>query len=177
MLAEAQHETQISIETTGSVRRLTETRELVLFRSAQEAILNARRHGKALKVSVQVAFQPTQVLLTVQDDGIGFKTPIELSVLAIQGHYGLIGIHERLQYLDGTLTFSSQMGVGTCVEITIPLAHDMQPNGLARDPVCSTLVAPQQAYGSFEYDGDRYYFCCPVCQGAFQKNPTVYIEK
>jgi len=176
VLAESQTEVQVKVETSGSIRRLTEIQELTLFRSAQEAILNARRHGHAQHVIVQMSYQPDKVQLIVEDDGTGFAVPGSLSSLSLHGHYGLIGIRERLQTLDGTLNISSQPGDGTRLVIRLCMAAVAQPNGLVRDPVCSALLAPQQAYASVEQDGQRYYFCCPVCQGAFQANPTVYIS-
>jgi YHS domain-containing protein len=50
-----------------------------------------------------------------------------------------------------------------------------QPAETVRDPVCGALIHPQQAYGSVVYNEQRYYFCCPVCQGAFQRNPEAYL--
>jgi YHS domain-containing protein len=78
--------------------------------------------------------------------------------------------------LDGSFQINSQLGTGTQIEITIPLKENPQPGEVVRDPVCSALIQPQQAYSSLEYGGQRYYFCCPVCEGAFQTNPNVYLQ-
>ena len=175
VLAEARRDVEVRIETTGSVRRLTETHELTLFRSAQEAILNAQRHGHAQHTMVQVNYQPNAVHMVIQDDGIGFTVPDSLNSLPIHGHYGLIGIRERLQNLDGKLTITSQPGNGTRLDIRLCLAQGIQPEGIVRDPVCSALIMPQQAYASLVHNSQRYYFCCPVCQGAFQADPMTYL--
>jgi YHS domain-containing protein len=69
----------------------------------------------------------------------------------------------------------SQPKQGTELIVTLPLSAVGQPTERVRDPVCGALIAPQQAYGSVEHQGQRYYFCCPVCQGAFQSNPEMYL--
>jgi YHS domain-containing protein len=43
--------------------------------------------------------------------------------------------------------------------------------------VCRALIEPQQAYGSTLHEGETYFFCCPVCHGAFQKDPNLYLNK
>jgi len=74
------------------------------------------------------------------------------------------------------LTIESKIGIGTTIRAFIPIGHQSQPENLVRDPVCSALIEPRQAYASTVYGDDTYYFCCPVCQGAFQSNPEVYAE-
>lgn len=70
----------------------------------------------------------------------------------------------------------SQPGKGTSISVDLPCIETSQPSDVVHDPVCSALVKPHQAYGSVQYENEWYYFCCPVCQGAFQKNPTLYLE-
>ena len=54
------------------------------------------------------------------------------------------------------------------------MGYKVQPDDVVRDPVCSALIQPEEAYASLDYQGQRYYFCCPVCQGAFQAEPGAY---
>jgi YHS domain-containing protein len=115
------------------------------------------------------------VNLNITDDGIGFSQPEKLELLAEAGHYGMVGIAERVQSLDGTLNIKSAPKQGVQLHITLPVSAANQPMETVRDPVCSTIIQPQQAYGSVVYEGERYYFCCPVCQGAFQRQPEAYI--
>ena len=61
------------------------------------------------------------------------------------------------------------------MSIYLPLAVSNQPSETVRDPVCGALIHPQQAYGSVVHQQQRYYFCCPVCQGAFQRSPGTYL--
>lgn len=99
------------------------------------------------------------------------EMPERVECLADQGHYGLLGIYERVRSLNGTVQVFSTVGHGTRLQIEIPYETRNQP----ADPVCTAVIQPDQAYGSVEYQGEPYYFCCPVCQGAFQKEPELYL--
>ena len=175
MEAEKMPELPVSIGVTGVQRRLSEVQELALFRAAQEVLHNAQRHSQAAKVELTVGYQPEGVSLSVADDGCGFALPAHLSDLVQQRHYGLIGLEERIHTLGGKVTINSAVGMGTTVEVFLPSSEVSQPDQRVRDPVCSALLEPQQAYGSATYGGETYYFCCPVCQGAFQKDPLLYL--
>jgi signal transduction histidine kinase/YHS domain-containing protein len=176
MLAESTHQANVEIATIGVARRLSEMKELVFFRSAQEAIWNAIRHGQASHIKLQIEYCPDNTKMIIQDNGIGFDVPQNLDMLSSQGHFGLVGMSERIQHLEGSLKIGSQAGNGTRIEITIPVQETIQPDGIVRDPVCSALIEPNQAYSSVTYEGERYYFCCPVCEGAFQASPVSYLH-
>ncbi|MCA0454048.1 MAG: histidine kinase [Chloroflexi bacterium] len=174
MLAENSPQAQIHVTVEGIERRLNEEYELTFFRIAQEAVTNAQRHGGAKVIAIKVGYEPQQIVLTIEDDGSGFAMPKDFSQLAANGHYGLLGIHERVQGLRGTLQMLQLRPKGTQIKIAIPTAEVEQPDRVVHDPVCKAEIKPHQAYGSIHYEGKSYYFCCPVCQGAFQQNPTDY---
>ncbi|MBZ0309301.1 MAG: YHS domain-containing protein [Anaerolineae bacterium] len=176
VLAEGTSGAQVQVEIFGAARRLSETRELVLFRSAQEAVWNAVRHGQAKHIRISVAYHPEDTHLTIEDDGCGFEPPQQMAVLSANGHFGLVGISERVEHLEGRLQLTSQPGTGTRIEIVLPVEETVQPGNVVRDPVCSAVILPQQAYASLLHEGERYYFCCPVCEGAFQTNPAIYLQ-
>lgn len=169
-------EAKIKLTTKGDPRRLDEAQELALFRAVQEALRNIVRHSKATHIQIDADYQPQGVSLQVQDDGCGFRPPSHLGDLAFQKHYGLLGIQERITGLGGSLTIESQTGKGTSLKVYLPTSTENQPNDRVRDPVCSALIESQQAYSSISYRGETYYFCCPVCQGAFQKDPDLYLN-
>lgn len=169
-----QPETRLSI--TGNPRRLDEARELTLFRAAQEALTNVTRHSRADRVEVKLDYRDHEVLLSVVDNGQGFHPPQNVGDLTLANRYGLLGIHERVTNLHGRVTLQSDTEHGTTLEVCLPTVEVAQPEHLVRDPVCSALIEPQQAYGSLIYEQSTYYFCCPVCQGAFQKDPAAYHE-
>jgi len=165
---------EVKLTTQGEIRRLNEQHELTLFRAAQEALRNITRHSQARHIQIDVDYQSQGVLLQIKDDGCGFKPPPQLGDLAFQHHYGLLGIQERVMSLDGQFKIDSQPGKGTILNIYLPTITHNQPDARVRDPVCSASIEPQQAYGSVLYEGETHYFCCPVCQGAFQKDPNLY---
>jgi PAS domain S-box-containing protein len=89
-----------------------------IFRILQEALSNARKHGKARCVEVTFTREDHLLRLSIQDDGAGFD-PAQLS-LASENHFGLRFMHERAQELGGSLAVISQPGQGTRVSLEIP---------------------------------------------------------
>lgn len=102
----------------GKERRTDDHLEICLFRVAQEALNNVVKHAQASSVRIRVEFAPAAVIVIIEDDGIGFAEQTEESGV---GHFGLLGMRERLQLLNGTLTIKSMKGHGTKVLITAPV--------------------------------------------------------
>jgi signal transduction histidine kinase/YHS domain-containing protein len=167
----------VKLTIEGHPRRLNEAQELALFRCAQEALSNARRHSQAKEALLRLSYYPQTVQMAISDNGKGFTVPGQLTDLADGGHYGLMGVQERVKQLDGTLEIRSALSKGTYIRVEIPSEPIPQPEDAVRDPVCSAVIQPQQAYASSLHDGERYYFCCPICQGAFQKEPERYTHR
>jgi signal transduction histidine kinase/YHS domain-containing protein len=175
MLGQDEPALTIRVETAGAERRLDASLELALFRVAQEAIHNAWRHGGATEITLNVGFYANRLTLSARDNGKGFSPPKHFDVLARDAHYGLLGMQERVANLNGTLSITSEPGCGAEVRVDVPLQRIEQPAASVRDPVCGAVIEPDKAYGSVEHDGQRHYFCCPVCQGAFRQNPNLYL--
>lgn len=106
---------------SGQARRLPSEVELSLFRVAQEALTNAWKHAQAPKVEVNLRFGKEAVKLTVSDRGRGFEVPERLGTLAEAGHFGLVGMRERMELVGGTLRVVSGPGQGTTVVAWVPL--------------------------------------------------------
>ena len=105
-----------------------------LFRIAQESITNAIEHGGASRVDVTLGLPDGDgdIVLDIQDNGTGFPwggSQPDLSALADDGHFGLVGMHERVAAIGGTLTLSSDglQGEGAHVHVTLP---DVRRTGL-----------------------------------------------
>lgn len=163
----------LEVQVQGATRRLDERLELALFRCAQEAISNSQKHSHSQQVWLEVGYLPDAVTLKTRDEGVGFAFS-SVGAFACQGHYGLLGMQERVERLNGTLHLYSAINQGTAIEIRLPTQGQTQPHDTVRDPVCSALLAPQEAYSSLNHAGQAYFFCCAVCQGAFQNNPERY---
>lgn len=101
----------------GVPRRLAGDRELMLFRIGQAALNNVLRHAKARSASVELAFLPDRVRLTIIDDGVGFDPPDDVAELAAGGKLGLLGMRERAELANAQLTIASAWGEGTRITV------------------------------------------------------------
>ncbi len=84
--------------------------------ASREAIYNALLHANPRHVEVHARFEEESVTVTVADDGSGFETTGSIP----QGHYGLVGIEERIKRLGGDVTVKSGLSLGTTVCIYVP---------------------------------------------------------
>lgn len=109
------------LEVVGGQRRLSPEVELVLFRIAQEALTNVRKHSGATQVVTTVEFCNGTVKLTVRDNGRGFRLPGQAREFVEAGKLGLTGMVERAELAGGTLTVHSGSGQGTTVQAEIPV--------------------------------------------------------
>ena len=109
---------EIAVQTVGEVRRLPAAIEHELLRVAQEAVTNAVKHGAAACIDVELAFPSGEARLRVRDDGRGFDPQIERGK---PGHFGLIGMQERVTKLGGSLKITSAPARGTTLEAIVPL--------------------------------------------------------
>ena len=87
---------------------------------AREALYNALRHGRPKTVRVDVEFAQDACIVKITDDGTGFDT-VAVST-SPSGHYGLIGIRERVERIGGRFTLDSRVGAGTRLIIEVPRA-------------------------------------------------------
>jgi len=90
-------------------------------RIAQELMRNAFQHSGARQIEAEIRYDKDQLRLRLSDDGKGID-PIDLEQSSRPGHWGLPGVRERAQSIESRLTFWSQAGVGTEVELTVPAA-------------------------------------------------------
>ena len=117
---EEQHSVAANIRVLGEQHRLPDEAELALFRIAQEALNNVRKHSGASAVEVTVDFRGGGITMVVADNGSGYEIPSSTSDLAASGKLGIIGMQERARLLGGTLVVNSEPGTGTRVLVTVP---------------------------------------------------------
>jgi PAS domain S-box-containing protein len=109
-----------NIRVLGEQHRLPDEAELALFRIAQEALNNVRKHSDATAVELTVDFRGGGIILIVADNGEGFEPPKTTGDLAASGKLGIIGMQERVRLLGGTLAVHSEPGGGTHLVVTVP---------------------------------------------------------
>jgi signal transduction histidine kinase len=121
----ALHGVEAIVTTTGPPRPIPAEAELVLLRTAQEALANVARHAGAAAVRLTLSYIGDQVTLDVRDDGSGF-VPVPRPAAApldgpLRGGFGLTAMRERVEGLAGTLVIESEPGAGTTVSASLPV--------------------------------------------------------
>jgi signal transduction histidine kinase len=114
---------QVSYEVRGAPRRIAPDVGLAVYRTAQEALANARKHAPGAAVAVTLSFGGHATSLRVVNgappaapgDEAGPGAPLA----ATGGGYGLTGLTERAELLGGTLQAGPDAG-GWVVELTVP---------------------------------------------------------
>ncbi len=101
--------------TGGSARDLGADGRLTLYRVTQEALTNIRKHARAGRVEIRLAYEPSGTRLTIEDFGTCRERPAPAGGTG----YGLSGMKERAELLGGTLTAAPTTG-GFCVELWVP---------------------------------------------------------
>jgi ligand-binding sensor domain-containing protein/signal transduction histidine kinase len=89
------------------------SRELLMV--VREAVYNSVLHGNARHIDIQVRYEPERLALAVVDDGRGFDT----CTAPAEGHYGIIGMRERMERVGGVLNMRSAAHSGTRVELIV----------------------------------------------------------
>ena len=108
----------LSFLVQGAARKLGNVLEHHLLRVCEEALANVLKHAQATRVEVVLDFTSNEVQLQIRDNGCGFEpTSWEVSK---RGHFGLLGIKERVASLFGMLSVDSAPGKGTRLLATIP---------------------------------------------------------
>ncbi|MEH7225038.1 sensor histidine kinase [Bacillus sp. JJ1566] len=108
-------DTTISFTFIGSEQRIPSKFEVALFRLVQEAVQNALKHAEAREIAVKLEISRNHVTVIVKDNGKGFDIREKK-----KDSFGLIGMRERVDLLDGHLTIDSSVGAGTIVMIQVP---------------------------------------------------------
>ncbi|MDF2684274.1 MAG: degS [Brevibacillus sp.] len=111
-------ESSIDLVVFGVEPPLRSSVKAAIFRLVQECLNNVEKHARANSVQVKLEFVQDSLSLVVKDDGVGFDLEKRL---ANGGSFGLLGMKERVQLLEGSVDLQSAPGDGTKVIFQIPL--------------------------------------------------------
>lgn len=101
----------------GEPRTVHEKVALALYRAVQEGLTNVRKHAHASRVDVELDFsQPDKIRLSIRDDGTG--------AVDTSSGFGLVGIRERVHLLGGDCRIETQVGMGFCLEVSVPVVEE-----------------------------------------------------
>jgi NarL family two-component system sensor histidine kinase YdfH len=95
---------------------LPDTVKETLARTVAEALVNIANHARAKNVEVNIRMKEESLSVTIQDDGRGFEASSIPS-----GHYGILGMKERIRLVNGNFEIQSQNGKGTVLKIEVPV--------------------------------------------------------
>lgn len=112
---------KLEIHEEGPVVELDDATATVLFKSARELLFNVVKHAGANEAHVSIGMERNQIVLTVEDNGRGFTSPVHDEDFSPAEGFGLFGIKERLLDLDGKMEIESEPERYTKVVIKAPL--------------------------------------------------------
>jgi PAS domain S-box-containing protein len=118
----AAHPLEIDFEAENLPRDLPKDISLCLFRVTQESLQNVIKHSGAASARVSVKLENGEVRLSVCDNGKGFNPSATKAKEAL----GLISIDERVRAVKGEAKVISEVGVGTTIEVHVPVGNDSE---------------------------------------------------
>ena len=118
LFSEWQDRTGIPVDAAivGQNQRLNGVLETTIYRIIQECLSNVERHARATKVSVLIESGRDEIIVVVEDNGIGMRNPTPDH----RQHLGLLGIRERVDLHGGSLLIETEEGQGTSIFVRIP---------------------------------------------------------
>ncbi len=105
---------------------LEEQTSLALFRVYQEAVNNIIRHSEATKSWITYRVFKGHVTLEIRDNGKGIADKQDIVTLTNHKHFGLAGMSERVQAIQGQMEIISQAGHGTIIKVSVPIMQKEQ---------------------------------------------------
>ncbi|SNX52817.1 sensor histidine kinase [Thermoanaerobacterium sp. RBIITD] len=113
-------ETGINVELSvfSDYKRLNPEIEITCYRVIQEALTNIYKHSKANNAIVKLEFGDCFISIIIKDDGVGFNSD------TYENGFGLLGMRERVQILNGKFEVNSSLNEGTQIYVSIPLGGD-----------------------------------------------------
>ncbi|MDH3761743.1 MAG: sensor histidine kinase, partial [Gammaproteobacteria bacterium] len=119
--------TGVSIAISGDEHstKLSEEMNIVVFQAARELLVNIAKHAQASRVVVNWRHNEDSVVLTIEDNGVGFDAESSQVRLASEGGFGLFALRERLKLMGAELDIKSS-DQGTRVNITAPVDIEQQ---------------------------------------------------
>jgi signal transduction histidine kinase len=116
-----------------------------VFSIAREALTNVRKHARAHDVSIDMRRSSGEVVLRIKDDGVGFEADLLSRGRERWPHFGLAGMRERAESVGGRVSWRSQPGAGTEVELHVPVGGTTRRHALERStPLHGTRRSPSR---------------------------------
>lgn len=111
----------VDFQADGEALPLSPEMNITLFRIIQEAVNNISRHAHAQHAFILLGMEGDEVILDIKDDGIGFQVAGNTAEAIYLNHWGLAGIQERINLVNGQMVVESAPGKGTHLQVRAPL--------------------------------------------------------
>ncbi|WP_164218326.1 sensor histidine kinase [Virgibacillus sp. YIM 98842] len=112
------NDTEINFTPIGEDKRLNQKYEVAFFRLIQEAVQNAVKHAESTLIDVKLEIGKKNLSMLIKDNGKGFDPTLKRDK-----SFGLIGMRERVEMLEGKFNIDSKPGKGTMIFIQVPYQH------------------------------------------------------
>ncbi|WP_174614283.1 sensor histidine kinase [Virgibacillus ihumii] len=109
------NDAEITFSSAGEQKRLNQKYEIAIFRLVQEAVQNAIKHADSTCIKVKIEINEQNISVEIKDNGKGFDPDMKRDK-----SFGLIGMRERVEMLDGNLSIDTGVGKGTMIQISVP---------------------------------------------------------
>ena len=108
---------EVRLQLCGDDPKVGDAAAIALYRMVQETLTNIARHARATAVRIEIRCQRDELVLSVQDNGVGFSG----AQIYREGSHGLMGIRERAWMLGGQIEIGNASSGGGCVTVRLPL--------------------------------------------------------
>jgi signal transduction histidine kinase len=135
------HRVRVELIQEGMDERLGPETEVAVYRIIQEALTNVSKHAQASSCRVCLRRVASALVVTVEDDGVGFD-PAHLRATEGNDGLGLLGIRERAAQLRGTVRLDSNPGRGTRLTIEVPVGPQTVAAGSPAEEPPATMTSP-----------------------------------
>jgi len=108
-----------TLDIKGDIGPIPPETETAIYRLVKEAVSNARKHAESPRIHVRLATRVENLVILVRDWGTGFDP--KAARAHNSGHFGIMGMRERVSLLSGSFHLRSSPGAGTVVRIVLPL--------------------------------------------------------
>ncbi|MNH91918.1 Signal transduction histidine-protein kinase/phosphatase DegS [compost metagenome] len=105
----------------GRETRMPSGLEIAIFRLVQESLSNVQKHARASYVCVELTLEKEHVKIYIVDNGVGFNVDLTEKMITKGNNFGLLGMRERVELLEGTMEIDSEIDSGTKLTMLIPI--------------------------------------------------------
>ena len=132
---------KIELDLEEAALPVGDTAAIAIYRMVQEALTNVARHAHAKHVQIALRHKAGELILRIQDDGVGFSG----ESIYRPGSHGLIGILERADMLGGSLEVGRSPSGGACLTVSLPMDRIPADRGDGKPPRARRAKSTPQA--------------------------------